>query len=488
MILYIGNDNIYLFDKNFSKIFYKAHKNEINYSKLISSIGKNSLYVFVNSFFCTSEHKTFPISAKKQDIKNFIEDRFSKPDVVFADYNYLFKNGEGSVHKKDIIMTVIKNSEQELHMKKIMNELIKTDLNLSHIYSFDQTVNTLGLSFSALNLSHCLNVNVFITEDSVLITTSNYTNYMFGRLIKKRNNESITKTAIKMLIMTLKYIGTTYSFLQSETKVSIFSVSEIDVDKIKLLDPVFDATSINSNVLKMPKLKIEQELTDDIAEIQLLNLAICNVKYIANLTNSDISLHMKIYKFIKIFRVIAIGLLFFSIIYGLYRYATGTQLSNSDKEVEKHYVKAVQDVRNGEKKLIGLDDNVYAIISTNFEKNAENNSHMDCLKSISNILRKHRKLFFVESYTFEHNKLEHGNSNVTKKNVLYIDFALFNINSSAKFVVNELLKIETEIKEKLSKIGYETDVSFQKLSHDKYVANSKDVRDTMIITFQKSVL
>ncbi len=427
MILYIGSNNIYLFNDKFSKMIYKSKKDEINYDKLMKCINKNNLSVVINSFFSAAEHKTFSISVKKQDIKDFIENRFLKTDTVCASYNYLFKKGEGGSHKKDIIMTVIKNDEKEEHIKKIIDRLVKTDLDLSHIYSFEQAVNAMNISFLPLN--KYLNINVIIVEDSSLIMVSNTNNYMFSRLIKKRANETILETTIKMLIITLKYINTTYSFLQNEIKITMFCQENIDVDNIKKMDPVFDSISISAKILEMPSIQIESEIEkNDISEIKILKLSINNLKYVNNLTNFDISIHIKVHKFIKILRIFAIGFLISSIVYCVYKYSVGAQLTHSDKEIEEHYTAAIQNVKNEEKKLFSLNEKVYRIIADNFSKNVEDNSHMNSVKTISNVLKKYRRLFFVESYRFEHN---------VKSNILYVDFALFNINRSIKFVINE---------------------------------------------------
>lgn len=480
MILYIGSNNIYLLSNDFSQVLYEVHKSRIDYSKLISLIGKNKLLVFINSFFSISEHKTFKSNTKKQEIKSFIENRFRKPDVVCASHNRLFSKLEGGVHKNDIIMTIIKENENEIHIKKIINELMKTDLDLSHIYSFDQAINTIGISY--LSINRYLNVNVIILDDGALIIVSNTTHYMFSRLIKERNNETILETTAKMLAMTLKYIGTTYSFIQNEVKITVLSTDkDLDIEKIKTLDPVFETIVISKKILDKPSLKIKDDIVEDMLELQLLKIALPEIKNVNNLTNVDLSIHINVHRFIKILRIFSITLLLFSIFYGIYKYVIGTTLSQSDKDIETQYIQTIQDAKNKEKKLIDLSNKIYSIVATNVSKNIEDNSHLNCVKLIASVLKKYRKFVFVEAYRFDCSNCLSSK----RKNILYIDIALFNVNMSSKFVINELSKIETDIRDMFSKLNYDVDVNFQQLSHNRHIASSKDFRDTMIITFQK---
>ena len=121
-------------------------------------------------------------------------------------------------------------------------------------------------------------------------------------------------------------------------------------------------------------------------------------------------------------------------------------LSQSDKDIETQYIQTIQEAKNKEKKLMDLSDKIYSIVATNVSKNIENNSHLNCVKSVATIFKKYRKFVFVEAYRFDCSDCLSSK----RKNVLYIDFALFNVNMSAKFVINELSKIETDIKDMFS--------------------------------------
>ena len=479
MILYINSNNIYLLNRSFSKILYFAKKDEIDYKKLVQLIGKNDVYIFINSFFSSLEHKIFTLNTKKQEIQSFIKKRFSKSDVLCAGYNNLFDKDKGAEHKNDIVVTIIKNNENEKHIKKVIESLLDTDIDLSHIYAFEQAISLIGVDFEYY--SNVVSVNVVILKDGIIIAVLNSNHYIFCRFIRKRNNETIISSAVKVLSMTLKYIGTTYSFLPNDIKVTIMSDEQVDINEIKSSDAILKNISIETKNLGIQKNTIIDGVGADAVEIQLLKLVFTNIKYINNLTSPNLLIQTKAHKTIVILRIISFILLSFALLYGIYRYIVGTRLSYDDKKTEKLYIEIIQQTKNKRQNLVSFNEKVYEIIATNIAQNIADNSHMDMIKQIAKIFSKHRKLCFVESYRFNCEKcLEE-----TRKNILYVDFALFNINLSTNFVFNELSKIEKEIIDFFKKNDYTVDVFFQQLSHDKRVALKKDVRDTMIITYYK---
>ena len=480
MILYIDSNNVYLLNDGYSKVIYTAHKDKIDYLKLIFLIKKNKLFVFINSFYATSEHKTFAVGMTANNIQNFIKDRLAKPDVICACYNHLFNKGKGAEHKNDIVMTLIKDNENEPHIKRIFTELLKTDLDLSHIYSFDQVINTIGISRSVLNRS--LNLNVVMLETSALIMASNTTHYMFGRLIKQHDKEPLLTTTAKMLAMALKYISTTYAFLHNEVKITIMSASRPDVDAIKATDPVLKSVIINTKILKLPSIKIAKEVPEIIAELQLLKLAIPEIKYVNNLTNNQILSHIKTHKTIKILRLSSIIALIAAILYNIYSYISSTKLSDSDALVDRQYNAIVQNITHEEKKIKKLDNKIYAIIATNIKKYINNdNSHFNATKIVSKVFNNYKKLVYVEGYRFNCENC----INNKRKNTLYVDFALFNVNSSARFAINKLAEIENEIKKELRKKYDNVEITLQQISRERQIATTRDVRDTMVITYYK---
>ena len=181
-VLYIGSNEVCLTNSSFSKVYYYVEKHNINYDRLINLISGRKVAIFINSFFAFTEHRAFTRGITKSEMQSKINERLAKDDVIFATYNNLFPSGKGKEHTNDIVMTIIKAHDSEEHIQKFLRRCLETDLDLSHIYSFDQIVNTIGLSYSVLN--HTININVVMVNDDAMIMASNITKFMLGRFIK----------------------------------------------------------------------------------------------------------------------------------------------------------------------------------------------------------------------------------------------------------------------------------------------------------------
>lgn len=478
-ILYIGSNEVCLTNNSFSKIIYKANKEKIDYNLLIKLLKKEKkIFIFIKSFFAFTEHKTFQLGMSKKDMQATIDKRLSQNDVVCASYNHLFAKGNGAEHSNDVIITIIKESDEEKHIKKLINELAKTDLDLSHFYSFDQAINTIGMSYSSL-LNRNINVNVIVLEKDAMIMVSNTTHYMFGRLIKQRENEDLQTTVAKMLSTTLKYISTTYSFLHNEIKITISSQQRVDVDMIKSVDSVFDGIKIITQTLKMPNIKISKEVPTITAELQLIKLSFDNLKKVNLLTNNKLQDHIKAHKIILILQFISISLFIFVAVYGTIKYISGTKLSYNDSKIDRQYDAVVQQTEFEEKKIAQYDNNVYAILAKETKKNIAEDDNLKILKEISTVFNKHRNLIFIEGYKYSCEDCIQKN----KKNTLQIDIALFNVNSSIKFAMKKLSELEADLKKLLEKKYKFVDILFQQTSKEKRLLATRDVRDTIIIKF-----
>lgn len=476
-VLYIGTNEICLTNDSFSKILYKSTKDKIDYKHLIKNIGKKKCTIIINSFFAFSEHKVFSLSLGVKEINDSITKIISEKDILCASFNPLFKKGQGKEHAKDIILTLIKKDESETHIEKILKELLQTDLNLSNIYSFDQVINTIGMSYSLLN--HTINVNVVVLENSAMIMVSNTVNFMFGRLIKKREEEDVTTTMAKMLATTIKYINTTYSFLKNEIKITIMAPTRIDIDLIKSTDNIFDGLRMSTQILKLPNLKISKDVPSLTAELQLLKLATGNLKYVNKMVNTEIIAQCNAHKFIKYLKYIAIFSVLAVIVYTAYNFLTNENLSQQDRNIDRQYNAVIQKLAYEENKLKKYNNKIYAITATEIQTMLNDNKHVDIIKDISKIFAKHRKLIVVEGYRMSCEKCSLKN----RKTTLYIDFALFNVNASARFAINKLTELENDIKEMMNKKYKNVDISFNQLTKEKRLAMVRDVRDTMIISY-----
>ena len=477
-ILYIGSNEVCFVNNSFSKVIYQANKDGVDYTKLTKLIEKDkNVVVFIKSFFSFTEHKTYSLGLSKKDIQTNINKRLEQQDLVCASYNYLFSNGKGGEHRNDIIFTIIKKTEEEKHIQKIFSNLLKTDLDLSKIYSFEQSINTIGASSSIFSTN--INVNVIMTEKNSMIVVSNGDNYIFGRFIKKRENEEILLTTANMLATTVKYISTTYSFLHNEVKITIMSKDRCDIDQIRAVDNVFESIKINTQILKMPVIKIEKDIPSIADELKLIKLSIGNLKKVNTLTNGALSYQIHSHKKIIFLKYISILMFVAMIAYSAMKIITGTKLSTDDQRIDKQYDLVVKNIKVEEKKISKLDKNVYAILATEIAKNVNNNNHIEAIKDVSKVFERHRGLIFVESYRFNCDDC----ISKDRKNTLYVDIALFNVNSLARFAIKKLEELEQDLRQTLSKKYNHVDIVYQQLSKEKRLASTRDVRDTMIITF-----
>ena len=480
MNLYIDSNNVYLFNDKYTAMVYKSHKDKIDCKKIVKLIGKNRVNIFINSFFATTEHKTFAAGLNQKDVKKLIEEYNAKPEVLFVCYNHLFQQGKGAEHKYDVILTIIKDHEDEKHIKKIINTLLETDIDLSKIYSFDRAVSAIGAQY--LNSKHAIDINVVMLKDSALIIATNTNKYMFSRLIKKHNDEDLMTTTLKMLAMTLKYISTSYAFLQNEIKIMFLSPMSIDITAVKDSEPMLKTTTINSKLLTIPVLKLETETQEISSELQLLKLTMPTLKCVDNLLNKNILIHIKLHKLIKFLKIATIVSVVLAMLHGTWRYVSGTRLSSDDIAINKQYDDVIQNEQRAEKKLTALDDKIYAIVASEFSKNIADNSHLEGIKTIANVLHNYNNILRIEEYKFN---CENCTNMDLRKNVLNVKFALFNVNASAKYAINKLTEIEDDIRNQLKTKYSKVEVSLSQLSREKRHAATNDVRDTIIITFQK---
>lgn len=478
-ILYIGTNEVCLLNGSFSKVIYFSEKRTIDYKKVVDLVTKTPTIIFINSFFAFAEHRSISAGLGKKEIKKSIDERLAKPDVVCATYNHLFKKGKGGTHTNDVVMTIIKADDSERHIKKILSLLANTNADLTHIYSFDQAINSLSMSYSILN--HSINVNVALLDNSAMIMASNTTHFMFGRLIKKRDGEELITTMSSMLAMTLKYISTTYSFLTNEPKITIMSSGAVDVNTIRGADPIFGDTKITTKKLSLPKITQSPDVKNITTELQLLKLAVPSLKYVNKLDNNRISIQKSAFVAIKILQRIAFASVILTILYCCYRIMDKSKLSAYEKQIETKFDNMNAEMLTQQKKIKTLTGKSYYFVARELKNSIYDNSHVDTMKKIADIFKKHRDLTYVEGY-----KLSCENcTQKDRKNTLTIDFAFYNVNSSARYAVDKLSVLEKEILTLLEKDYKNVNISYSQITKNKRALATRDVRDTMVITFSR---
>ena len=474
-ILYIGSNEICLLNDDFKTIKYFSEKHQIDYKKLFEFIDNNTT-IFINSFFEFSEYKGYSAGLTQEDIFNNIQKQLSGANFVCGNYNHLFYKGRGGEHKNDVVLTFIKEDDSEHHIKKIIKILQQKDLDLSRIYSFSQALHTIGTSYSIFNKT--ININVVILDDSAMITVSNTTHYMFGRLIKKKENEEIIETITRVLPTVIKYIQTTYLFLQNDIKISILSQSIVDIDSIKNSDQMLKNINFEYQQLKIPAIKLlgAENIT---TELQLIKLCLGKLKNVNNLKNKEIRTNILGHKIIKYLRLVAGVFVIISVLYFIIRVISGSALSISDKKIEEEYNDITKQYKQIEVKLFDAKNNIYYSIAKELKGNITDNSHLDTMYEVADLLKKHRDLLYIEEYRLSCTNC----STKERKNKIYVEFAFHNVNSSAKYAISKLSEIEVEITTMLKKKYKYAYVSFLTLSKNKAQAAKEDVRDIMEIEY-----
>ena len=480
-ILYIGNSDICLTDNSFSRVIYQAKKDEIQYDKLISLLPKTGLKIFINSFFAFSEHRQIVKGISDDEIQQIIDERLLKKDVVCASYNHLFAKGKGDEHTNDVVFSIVKFDESEVHIQKILNRLVETEIDLGNIYSFGQTIHTIGLNYSMFNKN--INVNVSVLDSDILITVSNTTHFMFGRLMKLKLDGDINAQIAKLIVTVIKYINTTYPFLKFPLKVNVMTSKDLDDRIITMSDAILDKIKqdISIKKLSLPSLGIAGKVPDIATELQVLKMAMPNIGKVNIMSNTLLNNHRKTSKFIHIFKLVALISLAVSGLYCVGRLFSSATITKQDERLEKEYDKIEKDYRKQEKVLINMENNIYLSTMSAVAGVGVNNNHIDTMKDIAGVFRKYKDFIYVEQY-----KIDCENCSDKRENRKYIftaDIALYNVNESIKFAVLKFADLENSIRDVLKQKYKVVEIEFKNTSVNKRYAGSKDVRDTIIVKF-----
>ena len=481
MILYIGNSDVCLTNNGFSKLIYYAKKDAIDYDKLISLLPKSGLYVFINSFFAFSEHRQIARGINENDIQEIVNERLLKKDVVCASYNHLYAKGAGEEHTNDLIFSIVKFDESEVHIQKILNRLVETDIDLTHIHSFGQTIHTIGLRYSMFNKN--ININVSVLEKDLLITVSNTTHFMFGRLMKLKLDGDINAQIAKLLVTVIKYINTTYPFLKYPIAINVMTSKQLDERIITMSDAILDKLKKDISIKNwsVPAIGIASKTPDIVSELQVLKQAMPNIGKVNKMSNTLLHNHRKTHRFIKFLSLFVVASIGLSFVYCLSKIFTSVSITKEDEKIEQEYDKTMKDYKKQEKTLIDMENNIYLATMSAVANVGVNNKHINVMRDLSNVFKQYRDVIFVEGY-----KLECENCSEPAKERKFkmsVDIALYNVNESIKFAVLKLADLESSVSSVLKKSYKNVSIEYQNISNNKRYAGSKDVRDTMIINF-----
>ena len=478
-ILYLDINKVCLADDKLNEVFYFADKANINYNEFADAVKHHKhLKIFVNSFFALSEYKNFTNGTTTQHRKTILEE-LAKKDVLFGNYNNVFDKGQGLLHANDVIINKIVEDVNEAHIKKIFNTLCTLDVNINNTYLFIQAIYSIGVNLAAKSHRNT-NITAFVLEEGTIIVVSNGKNFLFGRLVRKKLDETSTKAIANVLEITLKHIGTTFEFLTNPICVKVFTCVDINEEELLASSQFFNGLNLNIVPLSLDISNIKGSVPDIADELGLAKMSLKTLKNVKKLESSSLKKHRSLFITVRALFVLAILLAVSAISFALFRLigsnATKLQLERSNFELSTQ-----QAEYNKQKKILErLSGKILLTMASRISDPNVNNRHIDTIRDIAEVFKKYRGSTYVEGYKFSCTDC----TDKSRKNILEIDVAFFNQNSSAKFILLNTESLKGEIKELLSKQYSNIDVKFAKINDkERKKLAERDIRDKMTITF-----
>ena len=478
-ILYLDIEKVCLVDDKLEEVFYTADKKSINYSEFATAVKVHKhLKIFINSFFTFSEYKNFATGTLTQHRKT-IDTELAKKEVLFGNYNNIFEKGKGLLHANDVIINKVIADANEAHIKKVFDTLYSLDVNISNTYLFVHAVQSIGVDLTAKTDNH-LNISLFTLEEGTIVIVSNGKNFLFGRLVRRKLDETTTQSAANILETTLKHVGTTFEFLTNPACVKIFTTVDIDQEELLSSSPFFNGIDLSIQQLSLETSGIKHTVPDIADELGLAKMALKNLKNVKKLESSGLKKHIALFFTIRCLFVAAIaiacGVLFFASFRLIGSNATKNQLERSRFELSTQ-----QAQYNKQKKILErLSSKILLTIASKISNPHVNNNHIDTIRDIAEIFKKYRGSTYVEGYKFSCTDC----TAKVRKNTLELDVAFFNQTSSAKFVLQNIDNLKNEITQTLKKTYTNVDISFKEINDkDKQRVAKRDIRDKMTILY-----
>ena len=478
-ILYLDIERVCLTDDKLEEIFYTADKKSINYSEFANAVQHHKhLKIFVNSFFTFSEYKNFTSGTLAQH-KKTIDAELAKKEVLFGNYNNVFDKGKGLLHANDVIINKVITDANEAHIKKVFDTLYALDVNINNTYLFVHAVQSIGVDLAAKTDNH-LNISLFALEEGTMVIVSNGKNFLFGRLVRRKLDETPTQSAAIILETTLKHVGTTFEFLTSTASVKIFTKVDINQEELLSSSPFFNGIDLSIQQLLLDTSNIERSVPDIANELGLAKMALKNLKNVKKLESAGLKKHKALFYVIRglfvTLIVCACGVLFFASFRLIGSNATKSQLERSRFELSTQ-----QAQYNKQKKILErLSEKILLTMASKISDPNVNNKHIDTIRDIAEIFKKYRGSTYVEGYKFSCTDC----TAKTRKNTLELDVAFFNQTSSAKMALQNIDNLKNEIITMLKKTYTNVDISFKEINEkEKQKIAKRDIRDKMTILY-----
>ena len=478
-ILYLDINKVCLTDEKLSEVFYCSDKANIDYRAFAEAVKQRKhLKIFINSFFTFSEYKNFANGTLAQH-KKTIDADLAKKEVLFGNYNNIFDKGKGLLHANDVIINKVIADANEAHIKKIFDTLYALDVNISNTYLFVHAVQSIGVDLTA-KINNNLNISLFALEEGTIVIVSNGKNFLFGRLVRKKLDETPTQSVANILETTLKHVGTTFEFLTNAACVKIFTRVDINQEELVSSSPFFNGVNISVSPLSLDISDIKRSVPDVAEELGLAKMALKNLKNVKKLESAGLKKHKTLFYAIRCLFVgsiaLACGVLFFASFRLIGSNATKTQLERSKFELSTQ-----QAQYNKQKKILErLSEKILLTMASKISDPNVNNNHIDTIRDIADIFKKYRGSTYVEGYKFSCTDC----TAKTRKNTLELDVAFFNQTSSAKLALQNIDSLKNEIITMLKKTYTNVDISFKEINEkEKQKISKRDIRDKMTILY-----
>jgi hypothetical protein len=321
---------------------------------------------------------------------------------------------------------------------------------------------------------------LFAFDEGTIVTVSNGKNFLFGRLVRRKLDETSTKSAAIILETILKHVGTTFEFLTSTARVRIFTKVDINQEELLSSSPFFNGIDLSIQQLSLDISNIERSVPDVANELGLAKMALKNLKNVKKLESSGLKKHRALFYAIRCLFVgliaLVCGVLFFASFRLIGSNATKTQLERSKFELSTQ-----QAQYNKQKKILErLSEKILLTMASKISDPNVNNNHIDTIRDIASIFKKYRGSTYVEGYKFSCTDC----TAKTRKNTLELDVAFFNQTSSAKMALQNIDNLKNEIITMLKKTYTNVDISFKEINEkEKQKIAKRDIRDKMTILY-----
>lgn len=480
-VLYINSKEVCAISDDFSQLIYYSDKDHIDYDsfkKSVLSIKKEKIYVVVNSFYTYYEYINLSKVASDIKISNFLKSKMYAESTICSNYNCIFVD-EKSINKlsfeDDIVFTSISKNIDELHISKIFNLLENANILLDNAYDFTQLAQTIYMSYKKDNKT--LNINIVVLNSKVIISVSNRTHFLFGRLLGTKNEDTIEKEISSLLRMVVSYIETTYEKLDGIISVRVISNKDIDILAIQ------NETSLQN--IKIEKKDISYvdvsslSLNSDLKEeLIVLKSALVNVDKCKYLTNRKIEENIFLKKIEKFLSFSCIGVFLLFVLYILYFVYTIFSLNKDINLYSRQLVEQQRVFIQKEQEISGISKGMTRHIVNKFSKINIDTTGSDILLDIGKVLQKHKNFIDFEEYKFSCKDCI-----TDKKKILFaFDIKLFNItktNVSYQQINNLINDLYSVLSKKYSNVT----IFSRRISEDnKLYFNSEDIDDTIYVS------